>query len=129
MLTPELRGRETILVVEDEAAVLRMTARTLEAHGYTVLAASRPDEAIRLANEHAGAFELLLTDVVMPGLSGWDLADRLLSTQPHLKVLFMTGYAAARRPGHTTPVEGDQYISKPFDLLTLTSKVRAVLDR
>jgi CheY-like chemotaxis protein len=123
------RGRETILVVEDEAAVLRMTTRTLQAHGYTVLAANRPDEAIRLASEHAGAFELLLTDVVMPGLNGWDLAERLVSTQPNLKVLFMTGFAAASRPGHMTPIEGAQFIAKPFDLATLTSKVRAVLDR
>jgi two-component system, cell cycle sensor histidine kinase and response regulator CckA len=129
LVAPKPRGRETILVVEDEAAVLRMTSRTLEAHGYTVLAASRPDEALRLASEHAGTFDLLLTDVVMPGLNGWDLADRLVSAHPHIKVLFMTGFAAASRPGHTTPVEGAQFISKPFSLATLTSKVRDVLDR
>jgi PAS domain S-box-containing protein len=124
-----MRGRETILVVEDEAAVLRMTTRTLEAHGYSVLAANRPDDAIRLAAEHAGAFDLLLTDVVMPGLNGWDLAEQLMSSHPNLKVLFMTGFAAATRPGHATPVEGAQFIAKPFDVATLTSKVRAALDR
>jgi PAS domain S-box-containing protein len=128
VVVPQMLGRETILVVEDEAAVLRMTTRTLEAHGYTVLAANGPDEAIRLAGEHAGAFDLLLTDVVMPGLNGWDLAETLLATHPKLKVLFMTGFAAATRPGHATPVDGAQFISKPFDLATMTSKVRAVLD-
>jgi two-component system cell cycle sensor histidine kinase/response regulator CckA len=128
-VAPQKRGRETILVVEDEAAVLRMTTRTLEAHGYSVLAASRPDDAIRLAAEHAGAFDLLLTDVVMPGLNGWDLADQLMSSHANLKVLFMTGFAAATRPGHTTPVESAQFIAKPFDPATLTSKVRAALDR
>jgi CheY-like chemotaxis protein len=128
VVVPQMLGRETILVVEDEAAVLRMTTRTLEAHGYTVLAANGPDEAIRLAGEHAGAFDLLLTDVVMPGLNGWDLAETLLATHPKLKVLFMTGFAAATRPGHATPVDGAQFISKPFDLATMSSKVRAVLD-
>ena len=91
---PAARGHETILLVEDEPAILKLTTRMLEQLGYTVLAASTPGEAIRLAREHAGEIHLLMTDVVMPEMNGRDLARNLLSLYPHLKCLFMSGYTA-----------------------------------
>ncbi|MDO9042982.1 MAG: GAF domain-containing protein [Desulfocapsaceae bacterium] len=121
-------GQETILLVEDEQAILQMTTRMLEGLGYTVLAASTPAEAIRLAQEHTGNIRLLMTDVVMPEMNGWDLAEKLLSLDPHLKSLFMSGYTADIIGHHGILDETAHFLQKPFSTKELAVKVRETLD-
>jgi len=123
-----VRGRETILVVEDELAILEVTTMLLTRLGYRVLPAHTPGAAIDLAKEHAGAIHLLLTDVVMPGMNGLELANRLQSLFPGLKRLFMSGYTADVIAHHGVLDEGLQFIHKPFSLSALGAKVREVLD-
>jgi two-component system cell cycle sensor histidine kinase/response regulator CckA len=125
---PAMRGQETILLVEDEPAILDMCKMMLEIYGYRVLAAGTPDAAIRLAEEHAGEIHLLVTDVVMPEMSGRDLAKNLLSLHPHLKHLFMSGYTANVIAHHGVLDEGVRFIQKPFPIKGLAAKVREVLD-
>ena len=127
---PALHRHETILLVEDEPALLKMTTRMLASHGYTVLAAETPGEAIRLAREHAGEIHLLLTDVVMPEMNGRDLAKKLLALYPHFKRLFMSGYTANVIVSHGVMDEGARvhFLQKPFTIKELTDKVRAALD-
>jgi CheY-like chemotaxis protein len=125
---PAAGGRETILLVEDEATILEMTTMMLKMHGYTVLAADTPCKAIRLAEEYAGEIDLLLTDVVMPEMNGRDLAKTLLFLYPDLKRLFMSGYTANVIAHHGVLDEGVQFIQKPFSLNGLASKVRETLD-
>ena len=124
---PQGRG-ETVLLVEDEPAILDMGKVMLEQLGYTVLAAGTPGEAIRLAEEHAGEIHLLMTDVVMPEMNGRDLAERLLSLYPDLKCLFMSGYTANVIAHHGVLDEGVHFIQKPFSMQDLAAKVREVLD-
>ncbi len=126
---PAMRGHETILLVEDEPAILRMATVMLEQQGYTVLAAHSPEEAIRLAREYAGEIQLLMTDVVMPKMNGRDLARNLLSLHPHLRSLFMSGYTADIIAPHGVLDEGMCFIEKPFSLNDLAAKVRETLDR
>ncbi len=126
---PAKRGHETILLVEDEPAILRMTAMMLEREGYTVVSAGTPGEAIRLANEHAGTIHLLMSDVVMPEMNGRDLAKNILSLYPGAKRLFMSGYTADVIAHHGILDEGVNFIQKPFSIEGLAVKVRAVLDR
>lgn len=121
-------GHETILLVEDEPMILEITKTMLERQGYTVQAAARPGEAIRLAREHAGAIHLLMTDVIMPEMNGRDLAKNLLSLYPNLKRLFMSGYTANVIAHHGVLDEGVQFIQKPFSMQSLAVKVREVLD-
>ena len=122
------RGQETILLVEDEPAILNITSMLLTKQGYTVLAANSPLEAIRLAGEHAGEVSLLMTDVVMPDMNGRDLAEKLLSQYPALKRLFMSGYTADIIAHHGVLDEGVHFIQKPFTMLDLAAKVRETLD-
>jgi CheY-like chemotaxis protein len=122
------RGSETILVVEDEPALLKMTTMMLEKQGYTVLAANTPGEAIRLAREYPGHINLLLTDVVMPEMNGSELAGNLLSIYPDLKRLFMSGYTANVIAHHGVLDEGVHFIQKPFSLKNLGAKLREALD-
>ncbi|WP_319576115.1 response regulator [uncultured Desulfobacter sp.] len=122
------KGTETILLVEDEPSILKMTRMMLERTGYTVLAAGTPEEAIALAREHAGEIHLLMTDVVMPGMNGRDLARNLLSLYPNLNLLFMSGYTANLIAHHGVLDEGVQFIQKPFAKQDLVIKVREVLD-
>jgi two-component system, cell cycle sensor histidine kinase and response regulator CckA len=124
----DARGNETILLVEDEKAILRMTTMMLQRLGYTVLEANTPGKAIALAREHAGEIHLLMTDVVMPEMNGRDLSRSLLSLYPNLKRLFMSGYTANVIAHHGVLDEGVQFISKPFTKLDLSIKVREVLD-
>ena len=122
------RGRETILLVEDEDAMLRLTARVLEAQGYTVLVASGPSEAIRLATEHVGTIDLLLTDVVMPGMNGRDLAAALLPVRPQLRHLFMSGHSAGVIAHRGILDAGVPFIQKPFTASALAIRIRKELD-
>jgi signal transduction histidine kinase len=126
---PLPRGDETILVVEDEPALLRMTAKALEAQGYTVLRAHTPGEALRLAKKHAGEIDLLLTDVLMPEMNGRDLVDTLMPGRTHLKYLFMSGFSEHVSVGREPLADGAHFIAKPFAIADLTAKVRGVLDR
>jgi CheY-like chemotaxis protein len=125
---PAARGRETVLLVEDEPAILNMITRMLETRGYTVLAAGTPGEAIRLAREHAGEIHLLLTDVVMPEMNGRALAKNLLSLYPHLKRLFMSGYTADVIARQGVLDDGVHFIQKPFSTKNLSAKVREALE-
>ena len=125
---PVVRGHGTILLVEDEPAILRVTARILEKHGYTVLAASTPGEAIRLAREHIGGIDLLMTDVVMPEMNGRDLAKNLLALYPNLKRLFTSGYTANVIAHHGVLDEGVHFVQKPFSAEQLVNAIQEVLN-
>jgi PAS domain S-box-containing protein len=122
-------GHESILLVEDELAILRLTARLLERQGYAVLAANTPGQAIQMAREHAGDIHLLMTDVVMPEMNGRDLAKSMLSLYPNIKRLFMSGYTADVIAYHGVLEEGTHFIQKPFSSRELAAKVREVLDK
>jgi response regulator RpfG family c-di-GMP phosphodiesterase len=121
-------GNETILLVEDEPMILKMTTTMLELQGYKVLLAATPGEAIVLAKEHAGEIHILITDVVMPEMNGRDLAQKLLSLYPNLKRLFMSGYTANVIAHHGVLDEGIHFIQKPFSMIDLAANVREVLD-
>jgi two-component system, cell cycle sensor histidine kinase and response regulator CckA len=122
-------GSETLLLVEDEPAILKMSVTVLEGLGYTVLAASTPGEAIALAENKASGIHLLITDVVMPEMNGRDLAERLHAFCPNLKHLFMSGYTADIIADHGVLDEDMNFIQKPFSIKNLASKVREVLDK
>lgn len=127
-MAPVEQGMETVLLVEDEPAILDIGKQLLEMQGYHVLAAGSPGEAIRLALEHVGDIHLLMTDVVMPEMNGRDLAKKLLTLYPGLKRLFMSGYTADVIGHHGVLDEGMHFIQKPFTLTALAAKVREVLD-
>jgi len=120
---------ETVLVVEDEASLLAMSQRILEALKYTVLTAGTPSEGIHQAQKHAGEIALLLTDVVMPEMSGRDLAVKLQTAYPRIQVLFMSGYTADVVAHQGVMEEGMSFIQKPFSMRDLALKVREVLDK
>jgi nitrogen-specific signal transduction histidine kinase/ActR/RegA family two-component response regulator len=122
------RGQETVLLAEDELAVLKLTTKLLKDLGYTVLAASTPGEAVRLASEYDGEIHLLMTDVVMPEMNGRDLAQSLRSLRPHLKCLFMSGYTANVIAHHGVLDEGVWFIQKPFSQGDLAARLREVLE-
>jgi two-component system cell cycle sensor histidine kinase/response regulator CckA len=121
-------GTETILVVEDEEALRKVARRFLEAAGYTVLTAAAGDEALLISAQHAGTIHLLLTDVVMPRMSGKALTQALLKTRPRTKVLYMSGYADNAFVHHGVVDEGTYFIGKPFTATDVTQKIRRVLD-
>jgi CheY-like chemotaxis protein len=116
------------LLVEDEAVVRGLARRILEQVGYSVVEASRGDEALRFCAEHAAEVDLLLTDVVMPEMSGKELADRLKSQYPELKMLFMSGYTDESIVHHGVLDSSVEFIQKPFTPAALVRKVRDVLD-
>ena len=124
---PLPRGRETILLVEDEPGILSMTRMMLELYGYHVLTAATPGEAFRQAETFPGEIHLLMTDVVMPEMNGRELARQLLARQPHLKRLFMSGYPADVIAHHGVLEPGVNFIQKPFSTKVLAAKVREAL--
>ncbi len=121
-------GSETVLVVEDESSIRLLVRKFLEHFGYRVLEACDSSEARRIIETHGGALDLLITDVVMPGGSGPDLARDLQRSHPGLKVLFMSGYPDDAVGAHGVLKEGTHFLSKPFGRETLAAKVREVLD-
>jgi PAS domain S-box-containing protein len=123
------RGSETILLVEDEDEVRALARETLEGQGYTVIPAAAPAEALRLVGSHVGPIHLLVTDVVMPQLSGRGLADQLTPDRRDLRVLYMSGYTDDAMVRHGVLEEGTAFLHKPFTPQTLLVKVREVLDR
>lgn len=118
---------ETVLLVEDETSLRQMFKTMLERSGYSVITASTPSEAFAVANEHAGEIDLLFTDVVMPEMNGKEMADKLQTMFPTLKVLFMSGYTANAIAHHGVLDDNVNFIQKPFSYNNLTGKVNAVL--
>jgi PAS domain S-box-containing protein len=119
---------ETILMVEDEPAILDMGCIMLESLGYLVMTASTPDAALRQAAAHPGAIDLLLTDVVLPGMNGRELAEAACALQPNLRCLYMSGFTADVIARRGVLYEGVQFIQKPFSMRDLAGKVRDILD-
>ena len=113
-----------ILLVEDESMVRAITRQVLEHAGYRVLESSGPEEALLLAREYAGSIRLLLTDVVMPGMNGAELADRLEAAHPELTTVFMSGYAESEVLRHVMRRKSAAHIQKPFTVESLLSRVR-----
>ena len=124
---PPERGHETVLVVEDEPAILTMATRMLERLGYTVLAAVGPGEAVRLAQANPCSIHLLVTDVVMPEMNGRDLAAAVSAPCPGIRCLFMSGYTADVIAHHGVLEPGIHFIQKPFSMQLLAEKVREAL--
>ena len=122
-------GHETILLVEDEKAILTMVQMMLQRMGYTVLPALTTEEAMRISNEYeSGKIHLLMTDVVMPEMNGRDLANTILKRHSDLKCLFMSGYTANVVAHHGILDEGLNFINKPFSKKDLSKKLREILD-
>ena len=119
---------ETVLLVEDDLSILSSTQKTLNRLGYTVLTASTPSEAIRLAETRGEEIQLLITDVVMPEMNGLGLSKRLLSRNPKLKCLFMSGHTAGVIADNGVLDEGVRFIQKPFTTKDLANKLRTTLD-
>ena len=119
---------ETVLLVEDEKSLRAVCRLFLESLGYRVLVAETPQEALALADRHSGDIHLLLTDVIMPGMDGCQLAKQLCSTKPNTKVLFMSGYTADMIATRGVMDESVNFLPKPFTRNDLACKVRQVLD-
>jgi CheY-like chemotaxis protein len=118
--------QETILLVEDEKAILTLAVSLLKHLGYTVLPAATPSEALRIAQE-SPKIDLVLTDLVMPEINGWDLAERLKALKPGLRVLYMSGYPSEVISRQVRPGTAFHFIQKPFSLNSLASTIRKVL--
>jgi CheY-like chemotaxis protein len=122
-------GAETILVAEDDPAVRELTRNVLASHGYRVLDAGNGHRALELCFENLDSLELLITDVIMPGIGGKELADTMAEQIPGLPVLFMSGYAEDHIAHNGTVQAGIEFLKKPFTVQQLLDKVRLVLDR
>ncbi len=126
-LAQSARGGETVLIVEDEDAVRTLASDVLRRHGYLVLEAGQGLEALRIAERHQDPIHLMITDLVMPHMSGRDLAERFANVRPHMKVIFTSGYTEqAVVPRDVAP--GAAFLEKPFSPADLARTVRAVLD-
>ncbi len=125
---PDAFGRETILLVEDESAILEVVKTMLEKFGYQVLTAPTPSEAIHAANECADDIHLLITDVILPEINGKELANNIISLYPEIKCLFISGYSDDVIAHHGILDKDVNFIQKPFSMQTLAARVRTVLD-
>ena len=121
-------GKETVLVVEDEEGVRDVAVECLRAKGYTVLSATDANQALYLAGQHPGPLHLLLTDLVLPGMSGRDLAGQLAAQRPETKVVYMSGYVRDAFLSKTELPPGTEFLQKPFSPSLLVRKVREILD-
>jgi two-component system cell cycle sensor histidine kinase/response regulator CckA len=121
-------GAETILLVEDDEALRHLAMRMLKSAGYTVLTASNGGEALLVLERHEGPVHVMLTDVVMPGISGRDLATRMADAHPEIKVLYTSGYTDDAILRHGMLDDLTHFIGKPYTVAELTRKVREVLD-
>jgi two-component system, cell cycle sensor histidine kinase and response regulator CckA len=127
-LAEAMGGPETILLVEDAEALRKLTQSFLESHGFRVLVAQNGEEALQVEVRHSGRISLLLTDVVMPGMNGRVLAEKLLVRQPSMRVLYISGYTDSFIAGHGVLERGTVLLHKPFTEDALVRKVREVLD-
>jgi CheY-like chemotaxis protein len=120
-------GSETVLLVEDEESVRQLVRDTLAGKGYKVIEAPNGEAGLKVSEEHSGTIEILITDVVMPGIGGRELAQRVSAARPNIKVLFLSGYTedAIIHEGVLEP--GTAFLQKPFTLQMLSRKVREVL--
>jgi two-component system, cell cycle sensor histidine kinase and response regulator CckA len=121
-------GTETILLAEDASGLLELAKKVLERYGYTVLDAPNGDEALQICERHRGAIDLLLTDVVMPGMSGRALADRVALLYPAMKVLYTSGYTDSAIVKRGVLSAGTAFLQKPYAPEVLARKVRDLLD-
>ncbi len=121
-------GTETILLVEDEPTCRELAQKILKRHGYRVVALGSAGDALNAAHGHRGHIDLLLTDVVMPGMNGRELYDELRESRPELRVLFMSGYAANHIAKHGVLDPDTAFVQKPFTVESLTRAVRQILD-
>jgi CheY-like chemotaxis protein len=120
------RGKETVLLVEDDGDVREFVQDVLRSHGYTVLAAVDGPQALSLIQQHAGSIELVVTDVIMPRMMGSEVAARITALRPSIKVLYISGY-----PGDAIVKQGvpeQAFVQKPFSVSALARRVRALLD-
>jgi DNA-binding NtrC family response regulator len=120
------RGTETVLLVEDQEEVRKVTRQFLQKNGYKVLEASNGMEALEVAGRYIGAIHLLLTDIVMPGMNGTELRTKLAPMRPNMRVLFMSGYTGDSMPGGTA-IEAETLLQKPFTFDALSRRLRDVL--
>jgi CheY-like chemotaxis protein len=125
---PPVGGSETILLVEDEALLRELTRDLLEAHGYEVLSAGTGAEAVAISERYRGRIHLLLTDVVMPGVHGRELARQVQAHRPDVKVLYMTGYTDDAIARHGVLDPGNLTLPKPFTSASLARRVREALE-
>jgi CheY-like chemotaxis protein len=125
---PLLRGSETVLLVEDEASLRELLREVLEANGYSVLVARGGADVLKIAEAHAGTIPIMVTDVIMPGMSGPKIVDLVAPTRPEMKVLFLSGYSDESVTRHGLVGPGRSFLSKPFGPEVLLRKVRESLD-
>ncbi len=121
-------GSETVLLVEDEEPVRKLAREFLENTGYTVLEAEDPVEAMHLSDRHQGPIHLMVTDVVMPKMSGHELAQQMASVRPEMKVLYVSGYTDDALGQYGVPTQDSFFLQKPFSLDTLARKMRTLLE-
>ena len=119
--------KETVLVVEDEPAMLDLVKDMFQRLGYVVLGSNTPSNALQIAKEHKGNIQLLMTDVVMPEMNGLELAEKIKAIRPGIKCLFMSGYTA--NAFSQQDISNIQLLQKPFTKYDLAIKVREVMDR
>jgi len=122
------RGTETILLVEDDPQLRQLSSSVLEHCGYKVLVASGPDEGLAISKSAVNEIRLLITDVVMPGMNGRQLAEQIVKNSPDIRVLYISGYTNNAIVHYGVLDEGLWFLPKPFTLSALVSKVREVLD-
>jgi CheY-like chemotaxis protein len=127
--TPPAHGEETILLVEDEPGVRSLACEILRKNGYNVLEAGDGEQALELAQNHGGAIDLLVSDVVMPRLGGGQLAKKLAPLYPDMKVLFLSGYTDSSLVHHGVVSKEVECLTKPYSAEALACKVREILDR
>ena len=123
-----IKGSETVLAVDDDPAIIDLLAETLTPLGYKILAAASGEEALSLMSSQQEKIDLLLTDVVLPGIKGQELAERMLVTFPELRILFMSGFLCPSM-AHSDSERGfEAFIQKPFATNSLLRKMRKLLD-
>jgi CheY-like chemotaxis protein len=127
-LSASLHGSETILLVEDESSLRALAVHMLESCGYTVLEAGNGEEALKVSQQYEGEIHLLLTDVVMPGISGRVLADQLAKQRSQMSIVYTSGYTGQTVGALGVLGEGSHFLPKPFTKEALARKVRETLD-
>ena len=123
-----LSGSETILAVDDDPAMLELVGEVLTPLGYNVLFAATGEEALQVAQTGTEKIDLLLTDVVLPGIKGQELAEKILTSDPHICVLFMSGYLCPSMAYNESEKKVEAFVQKPFAPNTLVRKMRKLLD-